>query len=113
MSQQIVYVQGSYDLLHHGHLRRLAVVKKRYPNSFLYVGLWDDFTIKGLKSASILPLQERVLMVLSCKYVDDVVIGAPFIIKQDLVKSLGISKIITFSDTLEDKNLSQSFDSQF
>jgi hypothetical protein len=33
-------------------------------------------------------------MALSCKYVDDVVIGAPFIITKDLVKSLNLSKII-------------------
>ena len=33
-------------------------------------------------------------MALSCKYVDDVVIGAPYIITKDLVKSLNLSKII-------------------
>ena len=33
-------------------------------------------------------------MTLSCKYVDDVVIGAPFLITKDLVKSLNLKKII-------------------
>lgn len=50
----------------------------------------------------IVPIQERVLMTLACKHVDDVVIGAPFILTQDLVKSLNISKVIHITDTNED-----------
>ena len=33
-------------------------------------------------------------MALSCRYVDDVVIEAPFIITEDLIKSLNISNVI-------------------
>tara|TARA_B110000914_G_C15201462_1_gene326408 strand:- start:169 stop:324 length:156 start_codon:yes stop_codon:yes gene_type:complete len=36
----IVYIQGSWDLLHHGHLKRLEAAKKL--GDFLYVGIWDD-----------------------------------------------------------------------
>jgi ethanolamine-phosphate cytidylyltransferase len=39
-------------------------------------------------------LQERILMVMACKYVNDVVIEAPYIITEDLIKSLNISKIV-------------------
>ena len=42
----------------------------------------------------VVSLSERLLMTLSCKYVDDVVIGAPFLITKDLVKSLNLKKII-------------------
>jgi ethanolamine-phosphate cytidylyltransferase len=41
-------------------------------------------------------------MTLACKHVDDVVIGAPFILTQDLVTSLNISKVIHITDTNED-----------
>lgn len=41
-------------------------------------------------------------MTLACKHVDDVVIGAPFIITKDLIQSLNIKKIVTIVDTLED-----------
>jgi glycerol-3-phosphate cytidylyltransferase-like family protein len=44
-------------------------------------------------------------MTLSCKHVDDVVIGAPYLITEDLIKSLNIKKVISFVDTLEDKPL--------
>ena len=33
-------------------------------------------------------------MVMACKYVNDVVIEAPYIITEDLIKSLNISKIV-------------------
>ena len=36
----VVYIQGSFDLLHHGHLKRLEEAKKL--GTFLYVGIWDD-----------------------------------------------------------------------
>ena len=41
-------------------------------------------------------------MTLACKHVDDVVIGAPYIITEDLIKSLNIQKVITITDTKED-----------
>jgi len=33
-------------------------------------------------------------MALSCKYVDDVVIGAPCVLTEDLIKSLNIHKVV-------------------
>lgn len=39
-------------------------------------------------------LQERVLNSLAIKYVDDVVIGAPYIITEDLIRSLNIKKVV-------------------
>ena len=51
----------------------------------------------------IISLQERILMTLACKHVDDVVMGAPYIITEDLIKSLSIKKVIRISNTSEDK----------
>ncbi len=39
-------------------------------------------------------LQERLLMVLACKYVNDIVIEAPYIITEDLIRSLNIHKVV-------------------
>ena len=44
-------------------------------------------------------------MTLSCKHVDDVVIGAPYILTKDLIKSLNISKVVNIIETEEDKVL--------
>lgn len=45
-------------------------------------------------------------MVLACKYVDDIVIEAPYIITEDLIKSLNIKKVINVI-TDEDQVLEQ------
>ena len=49
-------------------------------------------------------------MTLACKHVDDVVIGAPFIITQDLIKSLKIKKVVVITDTEEDKVMNEHRD---
>ena len=95
----IVYIQGSFDLLHHGHLKRLEEAKKL--GDFLYVGLWDDEMTRYYKGGMlpIISVQERLLMLLSQKHVDDVVIGAPFVITEDLIKSLNINKVVQIINT--------------
>ena len=89
-NDRIVYIQGSYDLLHHGHLRRLQLAKEK--GDFLYVGIWEDDMCRYYKGPKypVISLQERVLMTLACQHVDDVVIGAPYIITKDLITSLNI-----------------------
>lgn len=41
-------------------------------------------------------------MTLACKHVDDVVIGAPYILTKDLIQSLNIGAVVHISDTAED-----------
>ena len=86
----VVYIDGAFDLFHVGHIETLK--RARELGSFLYVGLHDDLTVnrhRG-KNYPIMNLHERVMNVLSCKYVDEVVIGAPWVCGKDLVKTLGV-----------------------
>ena len=46
-------------------------------------------------------------MTLACKHVDDVVIGAPFILTKDLIQSLNIQKVFHITDTDEDTVLDE------
>ena len=55
-------------------------------------------------------IQERVLMTLACKHVDDIIIGAPFVITKDLITSLKISKVVVIIDTDEDTVTNQHKD---
>lgn len=50
----------------------------------------------------VVSLQERVLMTLACKHVDEVVIGAPYVITKDLIQCLNIQKVVRITDTAED-----------
>ena len=60
------------------------------------MGLWDDEMIRYYRGSKypLQGLQARLLMALSMRYVDDVVIGAPYIVTDDLIKSLNIKKVV-------------------
>jgi ethanolamine-phosphate cytidylyltransferase len=102
----VVYIQGSFDLLHNGHIETLK--KARALGDFLYVGVWSDDIVNYYKGSNypILSLHERVLMVLACKYADDVVIGSNYQITKDMIKSLNIKKVVA-AKTTEDQVLDQ------
>jgi len=53
-TDKIVYIQGSFDLLHHGHMKRLEEAKKL--GDFLYVGIWDDEMTRFYKG-EVYPIQ--------------------------------------------------------
>lgn len=85
-TDKIVYIDGSYDMLHIGHIETLK--KARELGDYLIVGLHDDETVSEQRGVNypVLTLQERVLNVLSMKYVDEVIIGAPWIVPEGLIK---------------------------
>jgi len=92
--------------MHPGWIDRLKFAKEQ--GDFLYVGLWDDEMTRFYRGPDfpIQTLQERVLEVLACKYVDEVIIGAPYFLTADLIKTLNVSKVVKF-DTDEDRVLSE------
>lgn len=77
-TDKIVYIDGSFDILHVGHIEILKKAKSL--GDFLIVGIHDDDLITQQKGIHypILSLQERVLNLLAIKYVDEVIIGAPW-----------------------------------
>ncbi len=103
----IVYISGSWDMLHWGHLKRMEAARQL--GDFLYVGIWDDEMTRYYKGElyPIVPIQERVLMCLGSKHVDDVVIGAPYILTKDLISSLKISQVVELVEYDEDPVLEQ------
>lgn len=82
---KIVYVAGAFDLFHVGHLDFLEKAKEY--GDFLIVGLHTDPVVNSYKGSNypIMNLHERVLSVLACKYVNEVVIGAPYCVTEDLL----------------------------
>jgi ethanolamine-phosphate cytidylyltransferase len=103
-TDKIVYIDGAFDILHIGHIETLKKAKEQ--GDFLYVGVHDDATVnqhRG-KNYPILNLQERVFNLLALKYVDDVVIGAPWKITEDILKSLRINLVVEGSNRKFDED---------
>uniref|UniRef100_A0A1A9W0P7 ethanolamine-phosphate cytidylyltransferase n=1 Tax=Glossina brevipalpis TaxID=37001 RepID=A0A1A9W0P7_9MUSC len=85
LHDKIVYVAGAFDLFHVGHLDFLEKAKQL--GDYLIVGLHTDPVVNSYKGSNypIMNLHERVLSVLACKYVNEVVIGAPYCVTDDLL----------------------------
>lgn len=93
--QKIVYVDGSFDLLHPGHVEFLKAAKER--GDYLIVGVHGNESIRSRKGPGfpVIDLDERVLCVLAMRYVDDVVLGAPQKPNEAFLKRLGISLVLS------------------
>lgn len=93
-TDRIIYVDGAFDVLHPGHIELLKNAKAL--GDFLIVGLHEDQAVNQYMGEHypLNALHERVLNVLACKYVDDVIIGAPFKITNKLIKDLNVSVVV-------------------
>ncbi|XP_072382490.1 ethanolamine-phosphate cytidylyltransferase isoform X2 [Diabrotica undecimpunctata] len=91
---RIIYVAGAFDLFHVGHLDFLAKAKEQ--GDYLIVGLHTDPVVNRYKGTNypIMNLHERVLSVLACKYVSEVVIGAPYTVTKDLMDHFKVDVVI-------------------
>lgn len=68
-----VLITGDYDLFHMGHIEQLQRAREQlYPGCRIVVGLCEDDVQTG--GRTIMSLAERLLSILSCRYVDAVVV---------------------------------------
>ncbi len=115
-----MYVDGSFDLLHPGHLRLLekaralgqfflkgnylvqnigSIDKPFYLHllgDFLYVGLHSDEDIAKHTGGRfpIMQWNERLMSLLACKYVSEVVMDAPSVITESLLDAFQINCVV-------------------
>lgn len=91
---RIVYIDGSFDLFHAGHVEILKLARDL--GDFLLVGIHTDQTVSGNRGAHrpIMNLHERSLSVLACRYVDEVIIGAPWEVSKDMITTFNISLVV-------------------
>ena len=91
---RVVYVPGAFDMFHAGHVEALRAAR-RY-GDFVLCGVHTDDAVAARRGPHypILSLHERSLSVLACKYVDEVIIGAPATVTSDLITTFNISVVV-------------------
>ncbi|CAN4097457.1 unnamed protein product [Withania somnifera] len=101
---RVVYIDGAFDLFHIGHVEILR--SARQLGDFLLVGVYTDETISELRGNQypLMNLHERSLSVLACRYVDEVIIGAPWEVTQDMITTFNISMVV--HGTVSERNSS-------
>lgn len=116
----IFYIDGGFDLFHPGHIEALRVVRQaadEYNSAEgksprVIVGIHDDHTVnveKGL-NYPIMNIFERSLCVLQCRYVDGIVLGAPYTPTANLFLSKLPGPVLRVYHGLPDVRDSQGLD---
>ncbi|XP_044269919.1 ethanolamine-phosphate cytidylyltransferase-like [Tribolium madens] len=95
VGDKVVYVTGGFDLFHVGHVQFLE--KAAELGDYVIVGLYSDEVVRGYKGPDypVMRMHERLLGVLACKYVSEVVIDAPFHVTEDLINNFKIDLVVS------------------
>ncbi|XP_012474161.1 ethanolamine-phosphate cytidylyltransferase [Gossypium raimondii] len=91
---RVVYIDGAFDLFHAGHVEILK--KARQLGDFLLVGIHTDHIVREHRGMPypVMHVHERSLSVLACRYVDEVIIGAPWEVTKDMITTFNISIVV-------------------
>lgn len=98
-----VYADGIYDLFHFGHARSLEQAKKSFPNTYLLVGCCSDAVTHKYKGKTVMTEDERYESLRHCKWVDEVIPDAPWVINQEFLDKHNIDFVahdsLPYADT--------------
>lgn len=101
-TDKIVYVAGDFDLFHTDHVDFLNKAKSL--GDYLIVGIHSNEDIfTSTNQRLIMTQEERALGVLSCRYVDDIIMNAPIVIDEDFINKFNIQLIVSpeFNSSLD------------
>jgi len=90
---RVVYMPGAFDLFNNGHISAMKAAKEH--GAHLICGIHTDNDIELYAGQGpICTLHERTLGVLQCRYVDEVVIGAPPMVTTDLLDQFKVDAVV-------------------
>ena len=92
MIKKRAYTDGVWDLFHIGHLKLFKKIKKKF--GYLIVGIHPDKLVANYKRKPIISHKDRIEIIKSIKYVDEVIENAPFL-TLDLIKKHNIEAAAT------------------
>ncbi|KAF5376087.1 hypothetical protein D9615_007733 [Tricholomella constricta] len=88
-----VYADGVYDLFHFGHALQLRQAKLSFPSVYLLVGVCSDELVRANKAQGIMTHAERLEAARHCRWVDEIVADAPWVIDEDFIKKFEIDYV--------------------
>ncbi|KAI0033487.1 hypothetical protein K488DRAFT_77850 [Vararia minispora EC-137] len=88
-----IYADGVYDLFHFGHALQLRQAKLSLDDVYLLVGVNSDDQVKTHKFSCVMTHAERCEAVRHCRWVDEVVSDAPWVIDQQFLDKYQIDYV--------------------
>lgn len=91
-----VYASMVADLFHYGHVEFLKYA--RTLGTHVVVGIIPDDVVTQYKRQPILSQEERIKVIVGCKYVDEVIPNAPLTVTKDFIEQHAIDFVIHGDD---------------
>ncbi|PWN47017.1 hypothetical protein IE53DRAFT_390855 [Violaceomyces palustris] len=88
-----IYADGVYDLFHYAHALQLRQAKLSFPSVHLIVGVVSSSSCAHHKNQPVLSSAERYECVRNCRWVDEVLEDAPWVIDQETIDKLEIDYV--------------------
>lgn len=95
----IAYTYGVFDLFHIGHLNLFKRIKQNYNQ--LIVGVHNDEQVMTYKDKPIISYEERLEIVRSCRYVDQIYENADLVITDLILDKLGADVVIAGNENID------------
>lgn len=95
-----VYTDGCFDLFHYGHANALRQAKNC--GDHLVVGVNSSESAKKYKNNPVMSDEERIHVVKSCKWADEIVPHAPYFLDFAMVKNLDCQLVVHGDDEIVD-----------
>lgn len=84
------------DLFHAGHVELLKAARAH--GDWLIVGVLSDEDAAAYKRTPVMSLAERVAVVEACRFVDEVIAGAPAVVDADFLATHDIATVVHGDD---------------
>ncbi len=96
-----VYVDMVGDLFHYGHVEFLR--RARELGDVLVVGVHSDETVASYKRRPVMTMEERIPVVESCRYVDEIVPDAPLELTEEFIREHAVDLVVHGDDMDHDE----------
>lgn len=88
-----IFMDGIFDLTHFGHFRALEQAKCAFPHVHLIVGVNSDEDTVKFKGLTVMNERERAEGIMHCKWVDEVIIGSPWVVSPEYLAERDIDLV--------------------
>ena len=105
--RRTVYLDGVFDLFHVGHLEAIKHCAKL--GDKVIIGITGDEDAAGYKRSPIIPQNERIAIISSLRYVDEIVCPCPLVVTEKFMEDAGIDLVVHGFANDEDAKRQQVF----